>query len=397
MDPAPGQPDASPSLAPAPLAAAWRRTRPPRRVVHLDSAAAGRSSWAVLDASAAHARREAEVGGYVAAAAAAPVLERARDDVRALLGWPAGEGSVAFVHGAGDALAQLLLAWPGGAPVTAAHAPGEYGPNVALLRHLGVRPLPVPGPHRLDPEAFARALGAGLRPDLVHVTWVGSHVGTVQPAAQVAAACAAAGVPVVVDAAQAFGHVDTALDALPAEADVVVYGTSRKWLAGPRGVGFVAARGPLAARLGPLERTEAHVAGWLGFAAALAEHRDLGPAAVRAGLADVGRAVRHRLADALRGSWQVLEDPAEPSATVTLRPAGGPGPDSGADDGGVDLAALRARLLAQEGVLTTFLGTERAPGEMRAPALRVSGHLDTTAADVDRLADALRRAVAGPL
>ncbi|WP_432507749.1 aminotransferase class V-fold PLP-dependent enzyme [Kineococcus arenarius] len=392
MDRTPDRLDASPALAPAPLAAAWRRTRPLRRLVHLDSAAAGRSSWAVLDATAAHARREAEEGGYVAAAAAADVLERARDDVRALLGWPAGEGSVAFVHGAGDALAQLLLAWPGGVPATAAHAPGEYGPNVALLRHLGVRPLPVPGPHRLDPEAFERALATGPRPDLVHVTWVGSHAGTVQPAAQVAAVCAAAGVPVAVDAAQALGHVDTALDALPAAADVVVYGTSRKWLAGPRGVGFVAARGPLAARLDPLERAEAHVAGRLGFAAALAEHRDLGPAAVRTGLAAVGAAVRHRLADALRGSWDVLEDPAEPSATVTLRPA-----DGGARGGGVDLAALRARLLARDGVLTTFLGTERAPGEMRAPALRVSGHLDTTAADVDHLAAALRREVPGPL
>ena len=185
-------------LAPAHLAAAWRGTRPPRALVHLDSAAAGRSSRAVLAATAGHALREAEVGGYVAAAAAADVLERARDDVRALLGWPAGEGAVAFVHGAGDALAQLLLSWPGGVPATAAHAPGEYGPNTALLHRVGVAPVLVPGPHRLDPAAFERAL-AGRRPDLVHVTWVGSHVGTVQPAAQVAAVCAAAGVPVVLE------------------------------------------------------------------------------------------------------------------------------------------------------------------------------------------------------
>ncbi|WP_432498176.1 aminotransferase class V-fold PLP-dependent enzyme [Kineococcus gypseus] len=378
--------DSSPAPAGA-LADAWRRTRPPRRLVHLDSAAAGRSGWAALDAAAAHARREAEEGGYVAAAGAAAVLERARDDVRALLGWPAGEGVVAFVHGAGDALQQLLLSWPGGPPATAAHAPGEYGPNVAILRRAGVRPLVVPGPHRLDPEAFARAAAGGERPGLVHVTWVGSHVGTVQPAAQVAAQVAAAGVPVVLDAAQALGHVDTDLSALPAEADVVVYGTSRKWLAGPRGVGVVAARGPLAQRLGPLEQHEAHVAGRLGLAAALAEHRDLGPAAVRAGLAAVGAAVRRRLAEALAGSWEVVEDLDEPSATVTLRPSA-PGAAAG-----VDPAAVRARLLEADGVLTTALGTERAPGEMRVPALRVSGHLDTSAQDVEVLVRALRRAL----
>ncbi|NAZ86696.1 aminotransferase class V-fold PLP-dependent enzyme [Kineococcus indalonis] len=280
-----------------------------------------------------------------------------------------------------DALVQLLLSWPGGVPATAAHAPGEYGPNVALLHRLGAGPVPVPGPHRLDPAAFERAL-ARRRPDLVHVTWLGSHVGTVQPAVQVAAVCAAAGVPVVLDAAQAFGHVDTDLGALGPGADVVVYGTSRKWLAGPRGVGFVAARGPLARRLGPLEQPEAHVAGRLGLAAALAEHRDLGPERVRAGLAAVGAGVRHRLADALEGSWEVVEDLDEPSATATLRPVAGE----------VDLAALRARLLEQDGVLTTFAGVERAPGEMRAPALRVSGHLDTAAQDVQRLVSALRRA-----
>ncbi|MCI2238525.1 aminotransferase class V-fold PLP-dependent enzyme [Paenibacillus sp. TRM 82003] len=371
-------------LAPADLAAAWRRTRPPRRLVHLDSAAAARASWAVLDATAAHARREAEEGGYVAAAAAAPVLDRARDDVRALLGWPAGGGAVAFCHSAEDALRQVLLGLPGGVPTTAAHAPGEYGPNVALLRRLGVRPVTVDTPHRLDPAAFERFL-AGTRPGLVHVTWVGSHVGTVQPAAEVAAVCAAAGVPVVLDAAQAFGHVDTALDALPADADVVVYGTSRKWLAGPRGVGFAAARGPLAHRLAPLEQAEAHVAGRVGLAAALAEHRDLGPAAVRAGLARVGTAVRHRLAAELEGTWEVVEELDEPSATATVRPTGG-----SLDPATTDLAALRARLLAEHGVLTTFAGVERSPGEMRTPALRVSGHLDTAAQDVDALVAALR-------
>ncbi|GAB3598561.1 hypothetical protein GCM10027586_00570 [Kineococcus gypseus] len=59
----------------------------------------------------------------------------------------------------------------------------------------------------------------------------------------------------------------------------------------------------------------------------------------------------------------------------------------------MDPAAVRARLLEADGVLTTALGTERAPGEMRVPALRVSGHLDTSAQDVEVLVRALRRAL----
>ncbi|ABS02469.1 aminotransferase class V-fold PLP-dependent enzyme [Kineococcus radiotolerans] len=355
------------------LAATWRRTRPARALVHLDSAAAGRSSWAVLDATARHARREAELGGYLAAQEAAVELERTRERIRALLGWDGG--TVAFVHSAEDALRRVLLGWPGGPPATVAHARGEYGPNLAVLRGLGVATREVEGPHRLDPGAFTAAL-ARHRPDLVHLTWLGSHVGTLQPVVEVARACRAAGVPVVVDAAQAFGHLDTST-----AGDVdVVYGTSRKWLAGPRGVGFVAVRGDLARRTGDLEQAEAHVAGRLGLAVAVAEHVELGPGAVRAGLAEVGARTRHRLAAGLEGAWDVVEDLDEPSALVTLRPRRP-----------LDLAALRAALIAEDGVVTTYLGTERSPGEMAAPALRVSGHLDTTDEDLDTLVRALRQ------
>ncbi|WP_432560997.1 aminotransferase class V-fold PLP-dependent enzyme [Kineococcus sp. SYSU DK003] len=351
----------------------WRLTRPPRTLLHLDSAAAGRSSWAVLDAVGAHLRREAERGGYVAALEATDTLETARAQIRALLGWSSGEGVVAFVHSAEDALRQVLLRWPGDLPVTVAHPRGEYGPNLAVLRQLGTGTSVVDGPHRWDPEAFAASFAA-RRPDLVHLTWLGSHVGTVQPLADVVAVCRAAELPVVVDAAQAFGHVDTTG---AREADVV-YGTSRKWLAGPRGVGFVAVRGPLAGRLTALEQSEATIAGRVGLAAALAEHVTFGPAAVHAGLAAVGAMTRHHLAEALHGSWDVVEDLDEPSATVTLRPRHA-----------LDLPGLRAELIAADGIVTTCAGTERSPLEMTAPALRVSGHLDTTAEDVEALARAL--------
>lgn len=55
----------------------WARStsaRPKVAGLHLDSAACSRQSFAVIDSAAQHARHEAEVGGYVAAEAAAPVL-----------------------------------------------------------------------------------------------------------------------------------------------------------------------------------------------------------------------------------------------------------------------------------------------------------------------------------
>src|SRR5436305_15014431 len=56
----------------------WHRQRHPARLLHLDSAAAGRCSAATLRAAATHAEREAEVGAYVAEAEAQPVLEAGR-------------------------------------------------------------------------------------------------------------------------------------------------------------------------------------------------------------------------------------------------------------------------------------------------------------------------------
>src|SRR4051812_50167159 len=57
------------------LAERWRAARPKVAGLHLDSAACSRQSFAVIDAAAQHTRHEAEVGGYVAAEAAEPVLQ----------------------------------------------------------------------------------------------------------------------------------------------------------------------------------------------------------------------------------------------------------------------------------------------------------------------------------
>ncbi len=72
-----------------------------------------------------------------------------------------------------------------------------------------------------------------------------SHRGVVQPLAMVAQLCRELGLPLVVDAAQALGQVDCAVGA------DVTYSSSRKWIAGPRGVGALAVRPELLERLPP--------------------------------------------------------------------------------------------------------------------------------------------------
>ena len=208
----------------------WHRQRPPAQLLHLDSAAAGRCSTATLRAAAAHAEREAAVGAYVAEAEVQPVLDAGRAGLARLLGVrPEG---VAFVESASAALETLLVSWPLQPGDTVAVLPSEWGPNLAAFGHHGLRlaELAAGGDGTVDLDRLQAFLAASP-PAFVHLTQVASHRCLIQPVAEAAALCRAAGVPLWVDAAQALGHVDTACGA------DVLYATSRKWLTGPRGVG----------------------------------------------------------------------------------------------------------------------------------------------------------------
>ncbi|MCA0145026.1 ergothioneine biosynthesis PLP-dependent enzyme EgtE [Blastococcus sp. LR1] len=364
------------------LGASWRAVRPRPAGRHLDSAASSRQSHRALEAAAHHARHESELGGYVAEATADHLLQQGRSILGGLVGMAAAD--VAFVESAQAALVALLGGWrlPAGSRV--ACLPGEYAPNIAQFRAAGLlpEPLPVDGLGRADVEGVARLLATDP-PRFVHLTHIGSHRGLLQPAREIAALCREAGVPLVLDAAQSLGHVDVDLGA-----DAVV-GTSRKWLAGPRGVGMLFVRPALAAELVPVlpepegipplrafESGEAHVAGRIGLVVATGEHLAAGPDAVRERLAALGRCTRELL-DGV-GGWRVVEPIDEPTASTTLLP-----PD------GVDVVGTRTRLLTEHGIVLSAIGPERAPGEMTGPVLRVSPHLDTALEDLEALAEAL--------
>ena len=115
----------------------WRERRLPAERIHLDSAAAGRSSRATLAATAAHAEREAAVAAYVAAAEAEPVLAEGRAALARLLGVPAA--GVTFVPSAEAALTALLAIWPLSTGDAVAVVPCEWGPNLHAFAARGLR------------------------------------------------------------------------------------------------------------------------------------------------------------------------------------------------------------------------------------------------------------------
>jgi hercynylcysteine S-oxide lyase len=363
---------------------AWRARRPPFQGIHLDNAAAGPSSMAVLQAVAYHARLEAETGAYVAEAAAAPVLAAGQVDIAGLLGVPVA--GIAFVESATAALDTMLSAWPLRPGDRVAVTPSEWGPNLRTFRRRGLAivDLAVDDGGLLDLDALERML-TRTPPAAVALTHVASHRGLVQPVRATAALCRAAGVPLWVDAAQAIGHVDTAVDA------DVLYCPGRKWLTGPRGVGIlaIAERWWDALELEPpamppgdwpivhaLQSFEAHIAGRVGLCTAVREHLADGPACIWARLNEVGRLTRATLSG-LRG-WEVVAAAEDSGAISALRPTDGQ-----------DVVAVRARLLAEHGILTTAGLPVRAPGDMTGPLLRVSPQVDCSEESLVALRDAL--------
>lgn len=371
----------------------WRAARPPQAGAHLDSAACSRQSIQVLEAVARHARHEAEIGGYVAEAAADGLIQQGRSVLAGLVGLAAAD--VAFTESASASVRTLFSRWRLTPGTRIGVLPGEYWHNAAVFADAGLVPVPLPvdGLGRADLAGTERVLREGP-PALVHLTLVASHRGVVQPGREMAALCRAAGVPLVLDVAQALGQVDCDLGA------DVVYGTSRKWLAGPRGVGFLMLGPSISAQLTPVvgpdrlddggagidgagidharwyETHDAHIAGRVGLVIALGEHLAAGPDRVRERLAGLGRAARERLDG--RGGWSVAEPLDAPTAITTLRPPAG-----------VDVRETAVRLREEHGVLTTVAGRERAPSELTGPVLRVSPHLDATEEQLDVLAAAL--------
>jgi pyridoxal 5-phosphate dependent beta-lyase len=371
----------------------WQRQRHPAQLLHLDTAAAGRCSSATLRATAEHAEREAARGAYVAEAEAQPLLEACRAELARMLGVP--PAGVAFVESATAALQTLLAAWPLRPGDRVAVLPSEWGPNLAAFGHAGMEQVMLPAhPDGLIDLAATGRLLASMPPAFVHITQVASHRSLVQPVAEIAAVCHAHRVPLWADVAQALGHTGTACGA------DVLYGTSRKWLTGPRGVGMLAvaeehwdrlqvrtspmelAAMPGASPVRYLQSHEAHVPGRVGLCTAVREYLAAGPERVWARLAEVGSLTREALG-ALPG-WAVLAPAGAPSAITALRAAAGQ-----------DVRPTRDWLLAEHGIVTTAAAIQRAPGEMTEPLLRISPHVDCTPADLARLRDALAAAPAG--
>lgn len=177
-------------------------------------------------------------------------LEAARKRVADALG--AQVRDVLFTSGGTEAdnLAILgcAMAACGGMDLSRAHivaTPVEHKAVLASLHEAelyGAKTtlLPVDARGVVSLDALDQVLSGTPKPTIVSVMWVNNETGVLQPVLEIAARCAAAGVPFHTDAVQAFGKVPVRLDQAPG---VTFCSISAHKIGGPKGVGAIVVQG----------------------------------------------------------------------------------------------------------------------------------------------------------
>jgi cysteine desulfurase/selenocysteine lyase len=242
---------------------ARRDTPGATRVAHLNNAGAALPPTQVTEAMVTHLRRESDMGGYEAAAAATDQVEHTYDAIAQLIGCETDE--VAVVENATRAwdMAFYGLTFRPGDRILTARA--EYASNVIAFLQVAARTGAVVEVvdndecGQLSVADLARRLDDGNGTvKLVAITHVPTQGGLVNPAPEIGALTRAAGVTYLLDACQSVGQLPIDVEAIGCD---LLSATGRKYLRGPRGTGFLYARRSILDQLEP-PFLDLHAATW---------------------------------------------------------------------------------------------------------------------------------------
>jgi selenocysteine lyase/cysteine desulfurase len=384
--------------------ARWRDDTPGvARRVHLNNAGASPMPISVLRAITSHLEREAYEGGYESADDAAPAIEAGYVAIAGLIN--AAARNIAVVENATVGFFQALSAFDFRSGDVIVTTRNDYISNqlayLSLARRQGVivRRAEDLASGGVDPESV-RVLLREPQVRLLAVTWVPTNSGLIQPVEALGRIAEEAGVPYLIDACQAVGQLP--IDVARLRCDFLS-ATARKFLRGPRGIGFLyVSDRALASGLFPLyiDMRGGH---WLSadsFALEVDARRfenwefpyalvlGLGEAAryaLEVGIERGGSRAR-MLAAALRSQLmalpgcRVLDRGKQCAAIVTVELPGLQGPDM-------------ARRLRERGINTSASLREYAVIDMEekrvSSALRISPHYFNTEAELTSVVEAL--------
>jgi selenocysteine lyase/cysteine desulfurase len=384
--------------------ARWRSDTPGiEHIVHLNNAGAALVPRVIREAIDRHLDLEDRIGAYEAAEAERDRIKETYAGVARLVG--AQGRNIALVQNSTIAFAQALSAFdfqPGDVLLTSR---SDYASNqimyLSLARRRGVVVVRVPDAAEggIDVEETRRFVSRH-RPVLVALTWIPTNSGLVQPVEEVGRICREAGVPYLVDACQAVGQMPVDVDRIGCD---YLAATARKFLRGPRGIGFLCVSDqrlesgahPLLIDMHGADWTEAdefkltpdarRFESWefsyalvLGLGAAAKYALDVGLDLARDRARELASYARTRLA--ALPETRVLDRGPELCAIVTAGFAG-------SDAGEIKLA------LRKQGINTSSSHREDAVIDMDekgvSSALRISPHYYNTREEIDTAVDAL--------
>ncbi|MCP4654888.1 MAG: aminotransferase class V-fold PLP-dependent enzyme [bacterium] len=215
---------------------------------HLDNAGASLMPGPVIEAIREHLELEGRIGGYEAAAERREAIASAYQAVADLLGCE--PRNVAMVENATTAFAQALSAIPFERGDLILTTRNDYASSqimyLSLVRRFGIELVRAPDQPEggVDPDAMLRLI-RDRRPRLVAITQMPCHSGLLQPVAAIGRQCRELGIPLLVDGSQTIGQLPIDVDQLHCD---FFCATSRKFLRGPRGAGFLYVSDPLLER-----------------------------------------------------------------------------------------------------------------------------------------------------
>jgi selenocysteine lyase/cysteine desulfurase len=366
-------------------------------VVHFNNAGSSLPPAPVIETHVAYLRHEALIGGYEAQEEAQSKLDGVYAAAAKLVGGR-GPDEIALFENATRAFDMALYAVPLETGDVILTSTAEYHSMFVTYLHrarrgVRVEVIPPDATGQLDVSALRKRLDARVR--LIVMTHMPTNGGLVQPAEAVGEVAREAGVFFLLDATQTVGQMPLDVARLGCQA---LAGTSRKYLRGPRGVGFLWVAREWIERLEP-PLMEGHAAEWVapdryvirpdakrfevwesnvgarrGFGAAIAYAQALGLDRIWARVRTLAETLRGRLA-------------AVPGVTVR---------DLGAVRGGIvsftvrDVEAARVKATLRAARINVTVSPARGTLlDMRARGLaevvRASVHYYNTDEEIDRL------------
>lgn len=371
-------------------------------VLHFNNAGAALQPQPVIDAVRGHLEREWITGGYESEAEAKPEIEATYAACARLIGGRPAE--IAVVENATRAFDMAFYAIPLKPGDIILTTVTEYSSNyiayLQVARRTGAEIRVVPNDD--NGQLSLVALREMLTPDVRVVAF--AHVPTnnavVQPAEEVGELVRGHGALYLLDACQSTGQVPVDVGRIGCD---VLSATSRKFLRGPRGVGFLWMRESLIGELEP-PFLDLHAASWVSET----EYR-IDPTARRfenwesniAGKVGLGAAAQYALEVGVERGWDRLRDLA---ALLRDRLAAVPGvtvKDMGAVKGGIvmfdaagkDPGWVRDRLRERSINVSASFPDFDLTGRL-GPLVRASVHYYNTEDEVERFVRELREVIA---